>query len=159
MKMVYFALVESRLRYGILGWGGVVSRHRKKLDIMQKKFLKIMLSKFNTYSSDDFFSDDKIMDIRQIYFLCVVSNQHKNKHMLSLSQHKYETRNKDKAMVSVANKTIGQRNHIYLSSRLYNKLATELKQIKSIKLFKKSIKKYILSINRYVIHDLIDIKN
>ena len=43
----YYALVESVLTYGIVGWGGVYKCHRKKLDNIHKRIIKIIYSKFN----------------------------------------------------------------------------------------------------------------
>lgn len=35
LKTVYFALVQSQLSYGILGWGGVYDNHLEKINILQ----------------------------------------------------------------------------------------------------------------------------
>ncbi|KAJ8913062.1 hypothetical protein NQ315_006563 [Exocentrus adspersus] len=37
LKVVYFALVESRLRYAILSWGGAYPSHLDQLFILQKE--------------------------------------------------------------------------------------------------------------------------
>lgn len=42
LKILYYALVESRLRYGILRWDGVAESHLEKLTSAQKCFLKII---------------------------------------------------------------------------------------------------------------------
>ncbi|KAJ8911463.1 hypothetical protein NQ315_013567 [Exocentrus adspersus] len=37
LKTIYYALVESRLQYAILSWGGIANTHLKKLEILQKR--------------------------------------------------------------------------------------------------------------------------
>ncbi|KAJ8947832.1 hypothetical protein NQ318_009976, partial [Aromia moschata] len=71
LKIVYYALIESRLSYGILGWGGIANRYLKQLDILQKRFLKIMLNKNNTYPSVSLYSEAHVLDIRKLYVLNV----------------------------------------------------------------------------------------
>ena len=161
MRIIYFALVESRLQYAILGWGGVATTHLKKLDILQKRFLKIMYNKENTYPSDLLFIESKILDVRQLYFCSIVNYIYKNKTDLQYIDHPYSTRNKINLQVktTMSEKTIGKRSHTYLCSRVYNFLPeqqkTQINDIKSLGLFKKKIKIYVLSIDRIIIHNLI----
>lgn len=158
MKVIYYALIETRLTYGIIGWGGAAKCHQKKLDVLQKKFLKIMLNKNNTYPSDLLFSEAKILDLRQIYFHKIVIDQFKNKNKLSYIDHKYFTRNKsnDIAKTILSSKTIGQRGYHHVSTRLYNSLPKHIKDISNMSLFKKQTKMYIFTIERNAMHKLIE---
>lgn len=45
IRVIYKALVESILRYGIIGWGGVGETHLKPLNNIQKKIIKIIYKK------------------------------------------------------------------------------------------------------------------
>lgn len=161
MRILYFSLVESRLSYGILGWGGVVKSHLNKLEIVQKYFLKIMYGKERTYPSDTLFSDTKIFDLRQLYFLKTLTHLFKNKNSLCLIDHQYSTRSRagNLAQTLSSEKTIGQRHYSFIAPRLYNTLPREIQTINSIQYFKSKIKKYLYSIDRHTINRMIDIKN
>ena len=54
------------------------------------------------------------------------------------------------------NKSIGQKNFTYLGPVIYNNLPSEVSNIKSRYAFKKCLKKYILSIPRQKVHDIIE---
>lgn len=158
MKIIYYALVESRLSYGIIGWGGVAKCHLKKLEVLQKKFLKLMLHRNMNYSSDLLFVETKILDLRQIYFYKIVIDQFRNKNKLLYVNHNYITRNKSNISVKTtfSSKTIGQRGYQHTSARLYNFLPKHIKDIASISSFKKQTKSYILTIDRNTIRQLIE---
>lgn len=158
MKILYHALVESRLSYGILGWGGVASSYLSHLDILQKKFLKICFNKSRTYSSTLLYSESKILDLRQIYFLRVAIDQFKNKSSLKNIDHNYSTRAKKENMVRTeySSKTIGQRGYTYLSTRIFNNIPRKIKDSTSVISFRKHTKQYLHETDREIIHNLID---
>ncbi|CAH0555247.1 unnamed protein product, partial [Brassicogethes aeneus] len=69
LHTVYDALVESHLRYGILGWGGVYKSILRDLEVAQKRILKIIQGVEITYPTDDLFQESRKMDCRQLYYL------------------------------------------------------------------------------------------
>ena len=160
MKIIYHALVESRLSYGILGWGGALNIHLSSLEIVQKRFIKIMLSKPAIYSTDLLFSESRLFDVKQLFFLHIVINQYRNRNNLQLLSHAYPTRAKSNLQAKIPDsvKTIGQRSHNFLSPRLYNFLPIDIRQSNTIHQFKHKCKTFILNTKRDQIHCLINIK-
>lgn len=162
MKIIYFALVESRLQYAILGWGGVAASHLKKLETLQKLILKIMFYKEKTYPTDLLYKETNILDIRQLFFISIVTYLHKNKHVLQTIDHDHATRQKSHSYVKTitSSKSIGQRSFAYLSARVYNFLPEELKlnivTLNSMGLLKNKLKKFLSNTNRTEIHSLIE---
>lgn len=161
LKMLYCALVESRLSYGILSWGGIMYSHLKKLDILQKYFLKIIFNKERTYSTNALFREIKMFDIRQLFFQKTIIYQFRNKNNLSFPEHSYNTRSRtnETAQTQTSQKSIGQRCYTYLAPKFYNYLPMALKNILSLNKFKKEAKLFIQSIDRIELHKIIDIKN
>lgn len=162
MKTVYFALVESRLRYGILGWGGVAKSHLKKLESMQKRFLKIMCRRELTYPTEQLYREAGVLDIRQLYFTAVVVHHYKSRCYNTYVEHDYPTRYKSRGYfrTKFSDKTIGQRCHTYLASRLYNSLPGYIRTgINSVALFKKKVKQFLINSTRDVVHNLINPPN
>ncbi|KAJ8977615.1 hypothetical protein NQ317_010236 [Molorchus minor] len=119
LKMLYYALVESRLSYGILGWGGVASSHLKKKNTLQKMYIKIIYKRNSTYPADALYSESNIHDLLQLYYLKIITYHFINKNKLEVIDHLYQTRSKCKKefKINSACKTIGQRCYLYLSSR------------------------------------------
>ena len=67
LQTVYYALIESQLKYGIIAWGGAYNTHIKNLEIVQKWILKIMHRKEMTFPSDTLFQLAKVATIRQLF--------------------------------------------------------------------------------------------
>ncbi|KAJ8947516.1 hypothetical protein NQ318_004993 [Aromia moschata] len=133
MKMLYFALVESRLTYGILAWGSIGYTHLKRLEVIQKKILKIIYSREAPYSSEELYRESEVLDIRKLYFLSVILYQYKNKNSLLDIKHNYPTRCRlNTYQVPSCHKTIGQKNLLHLGPRLYNSIPENIKKSKSL---------------------------
>lgn len=122
LKMLYFALVDSRIAYGIIGWGGITNVYLEKLNTLQKYFLKILLRKDRTYPSDSLYKEARILDIRQIFFLKAVCFLHKNRRHTDFLSHDYPTRAKysNKVKTPSANKTVGTKCLAFLGPRFIN---------------------------------------
>jgi hypothetical protein len=73
LKMLYYALVQSILQYGITVWGGCYNNHLNELFVAQKLILKIILSKPRLYSTNLIFENLKVMTVRQLYIKNVIS--------------------------------------------------------------------------------------
>lgn len=159
LLITYTALIESRIRYGILGWGGVAKTHLKKLEILQKRFLKIMFRKDFTHPTDQLYQEAEVLDIRQLYFISVVTYQYKNRNSSDYVDHDYPTRYRTNInfKTKFSDKTIGQRCHTHLATRCYNFLPTSIRNgIGSLPLFKKLVRQFLLSEGRKTVHRLID---
>lgn len=94
LRIIYFALVESRIQYAVLSWGGVAATHLKKFETMQKRILKIMYRKEPTFSSNLLFVQARIFDVRQIFLNNILTHIHKNKNLLNNIDHEHFTRKK-----------------------------------------------------------------
>lgn len=56
-------------------------------------------------------------------------------------------------------KTIGQRSHLYLKAKAYNKLPNDVRNAKNIHVFKSKCKRFMRHTPRVEIHKIIDMKN
>lgn len=159
LKIIYHSLVESHLNYCILGWGGVAKTHLTPLENIQKRFMKIMLSRELRYPSDLLYAETKLLDIRQLYYYNINVKYQLTKNIQTLPVHEYNTRQRNQYTVPFMTKTIGQRSYIFLAPRAYNTLPNDLQNVTKIYLFKKLLKKYILENPRTFVNDIIDLKN
>lgn len=155
LKTIYFALIQSHLSYGIIGWGAVANCYLYKLNVLQKWFLKIILNKTYTYSSDSLFQEMNVMGVRQLYGCSILINLQKTKN-IDFKNHDYDTRSKNIITKKPkVHKTVGIKNHTYLSAKLYDYLPDEIKDLKNLLLFKKKVKKWILEFPRDKINNIL----
>lgn len=157
LMILYYSLVESRLRYGILGWGGLAECHLKACETLQKYFLKLILWKNVRYPSDDLYRATQVNDMRQLFFKHIAIYSYKNKHIFNQIDHAYHTRIKNKEQVRTifSYKTIGQRNFFFLAGRIYNMLPDDIKQSQTKQIFKKRLKNYLYNVDRQSIRNVI----
>lgn len=144
---VYYALVQSVIQYGIIGWGGVANCYLVPLEILQKLVLKIIFNKDYSYSTELLFIESNIFSIRQIYMYSLALFAYKHQKLLTISTHPYPTRSKEKHLVinSKTFKSASQKHASYLCTKLFNEIPIDLRNIPSLNIFKLKIKKWIKS--------------
>lgn len=161
LKIAYYGLVQSLLQYGIIAWGSVSRNYLQKLEIMQKRFLKLIFNKEYRYPTEQLYTETKVYCLRQLYYKNLLILQYKNKHMLTKVNHPYATRSKvnENNEIKRVEKKIGQKSFKFLGPRIFNKLPTEIRNSQSVNQFKYKIKRWIdqqnysvltLSIEKYV---------
>lgn len=145
LKVVYKALVESILRYGIIGWGGVGVTHIKQLEVIQKRIIKIIYNKKARYPTDLLFQESNLFNIRQIYCYTSLIQQHKFRDLSQVADHNYDTRCKIGGYIKIERKTksIGQKYFQYVGVKLYNMLPKNIRDTLYMNRFKILIKNWI----------------
>ena len=96
LKIVYHALVESHLSYGIIAWGAADKTYLEDLCVLQRKILKLISNKESMYSSNALYKELNILDIRQLFYLKVAIKAHFKRNNLTPIGHNYSTRGKEK---------------------------------------------------------------
>lgn len=145
--MFYFALVDSKLLYGISTWGGVYYNSIYPLVISQKRSVRTMSFKNRIYPSAILFSNLQILPLRYIYvfkvlkvFYCKSGNKTtKIKKICNTRQ-------------SFCYTPLPQREHfkhcaLYTAPYLYNKLPSHLKCKENRKDFLNELKLWLLSLS------------
>lgn len=165
LKIVYYALVESRIRYGILGWGGVHQTYLNKINVLQKRILKIIYNKPRTYPSETIYKLSNVMDPRKIHMYSIILYIYNHKNILQWPNHQYQTRHRENSgvLVETSKKTVGQRCLTYLAGRVFNFLPniykTYLTALNSENMIKNKFKFFVKNLEQQSVHKLIDVKN
>lgn len=68
LRLIYLALIEPIISYGIIGWGGSYENALSRLQTTQNTLIKIALSKDKTYNTEQLYEDFNVLDIKKIYF-------------------------------------------------------------------------------------------
>ena len=161
LKVLYNALVQPHLFYGIIGWGGVTNHYLERVQSLQNWILKVIYNKNKLYPTNRLYIETGVFDIRQIFCYVILNRQHRYKSKLVPVSHQYTTRTKaaDSMQTRKVDKTLTQRSYYYLGTRIYNKIPPDYKKINSLQLFKSKVKKWLKEKPRDEIHKLIDLKN
>ena len=142
LRILYYALIQPHLEYGIVAWGGATNNHMDCLEKVKKWLLKIIYNKDFYYATENLFNEIEMLDIRQLFCLSLLARKHVNKSELISIEHNYETRLKMHATrLPKTSKTVTQRSYYFLGPKLYNIIPPDIKLINSLKLFKSKIKK------------------
>lgn len=151
MEQIYYSLIESHLRYGITAWGATLRVHLKPLEILQKRFLKILatpqtncIKKVEKWTLDNY------------YFYTNVK-YHFAKDKANCREHPYNTRNNQNLIFPIIlKKSISQRSYAYTAVKLYNTIPDEIKKLNNRSLFRKHLKSFIFENHRTFFVNLIE---
>lgn len=92
LRMVYFALIQSHLIYGIVGWGGAYENTLKPLEITQKRIVKIMYGLNVRFSTEHLFKYSSILSVRNMYYRAALLQLIKSKSFSYPTDVTYQTR-------------------------------------------------------------------
>lgn len=144
LQILYHALVESHLTYGIVAWGGAGNTHIHRLQVLQKWILKIIHARVRTYPTETLFRESSVLDIKQLFCRDLLITQYTHRARLSQRNHPYETRNKKNVQLPKPVRTHTQHSFYYLGPKLYNMIPLELRTTSSIYVFKKQIRLWVI---------------
>nr|CAH7738545.1 unnamed protein product [Callosobruchus chinensis] len=160
LKILYNALVQSHMYYGIVIWGGAANCYLKKLEVVQKWILKTIYNKNITYPSDILYNESGVLDPKQLYCKSMLLKFYKDRTTIPVVSHKYKTRFRDSKNIEVPlmNKLVGQSCFLYLYPKVYNNVPARIKSIHSYSKFKYEIKKWIAAEGRTTISNILAIR-
>lgn len=147
LRIVYTALAESLIRYGVVIWGGLYNNTLGSLEVMQNTILKILFKKDRRYSTAALYAELDIFNVRKIYVYEIMIWMFN-----SLFGRDVEPDVRGCVTRSIVNcdvrvplfrKSHIQRFVFYYGPKVYNSLPVNIKNIHNKLLFRKQIKKYI----------------
>lgn len=136
----YFALVQSLLSYGVIGWGGAAGLYLERVKIIQKSIIKVMLRKPLAYPSNLLYAETKILSLPNLFYNSILRYINKMPLSITVHSHTYSTRNRNEAVPIRTTKTIGHRCFTYYIPKIYNKFQ-QYTQVNNITLNKRNYQK------------------
>ena len=156
IKTIYYALVYSRIKYGISVYGQACDTKIKRIQTLQNQLLKVLAGKKYRYSTDKLHSELellKITDIKEQEILTFVHNFFSNRlppvfngyFETLVSNHNKNTRNGGNLTRILGHTTnLAAKSIKIQGAKLWNKTDKSLKSIPKAKMFKTKLKiKYI----------------
>jgi hypothetical protein len=118
LRMVYFAMTQSILQYGITAWGGLGIVAYNKLQTAQKSIIKIILNKPITYPSNELFKEMNVFNIKQLFYRNALYFTYKL-NLINFKHTSHTTRRNNNKLIIPTLKTLK-------SSRYFAKVGLEL---------------------------------
>jgi hypothetical protein len=145
LRTVYYALVNSKMEYGLIVWGGAYATNLNPLITIQKTFVKIIMHKKKTDHSAPLFKTLKILPLRNLYIFKVLRlffdrSGHMNVHRM------YRTGSLRRFDIHIPkpNLTHFKKFYLYLAPKFFNCLPLTLKMCECKIWFTRQLWEYLL---------------
>lgn len=151
MKTLYFALCYSRLMYCVSVWGCTWPSFLKRLFTVQKRILKLIFFKKSRYSSDEIFTNQKMLKLENVHkyfvYLTIYRSMKNNDATFLIQGHSLTTRrNNVNLVVPPFRTTLFKNSILHLGPKLWNCLPVCIKSKytnMSLDTFKAKIKHHL----------------
>ena len=141
---VYYALVESHLRYGICFWGSCSETLFQSLFLLQKRAVRFMCGLSRRQSCRPFFRSHKILTLASLFILetgCLIHS----KYNADIAAHNpNNTRSSHIVPLPIPRSTLTKNSLIYSSLKIFNHLPSSIRKINCKNKFKRELKRLLL---------------
>lgn len=151
----YYANFYSRATYGLIFWGA--SPCAVRVFVMQKRAVRYIAGLKCGDSCRDAFITFNIMTLPCLYIFYILCFVRENLHTFPKNNfsHSYNTRNGNDLLCPNHMLSIFEQSPAYMGVKLYNGLPSYIKQIESIKEYKKKLKLFLLTRSFYSIDEFL----
>jgi hypothetical protein len=157
LKTVYFAHFQSLIMYGIEIWGQCADYLFNRVFMLQKKAIRILAGVPARSSCKDLnlYETLEILPLPALYIsqVLIFIKKHPSYFSNFHFTHQYETRHKNRMMLSHHHTSAFEKGLLFAGQRLFNKIPRELQEENIPFCFKKLIKDYLLKNHVYNISD------
>lgn len=147
LMKIYFALTQSLLNYGIIGWGACSNYIIDKVDKAQKLNLKIIKRKPMRFSTENLFQICKVLTIRKLYIKQTIIHMTKHLNEMPLVSSDRQIRKaaaKGIFQVSYKSTAFTRKHFSALAPRIFNSLPEDfIEFLLSIKIQNSLVKMHI----------------
>ena len=154
LHTLYHSFIFPYLNYCIHLWGSTYHSYISKLEVLQKRIIRIIAGVNRREHTKPLFSDLRIITVNNLYSYCVGLFMYKYYHdqlpeVLNIFTknseiHGYDTRQADHLQIPYFSSGIGNMSFKFQAVRIWNKILTFLKVKIKIGTFKKHLKTFLL---------------
>jgi hypothetical protein len=159
LKNAYYALVHSRLRYGIVLWGASTIGNTERVLRMQKRALRCVAGLKNRDSCREYFRNLRVLTFPAIYVLETIRfalSKITSNDFIGAQNRCYITRSNGNCTLPLprVRLEISEKKPSYAGIKLFNSLPAHLRmEVEDRKSFFKSLKQYLLNKCPYKINE------
>jgi len=155
LRNVYYATFFSHMSYGLLSWGSAASFRIAKIFRLQKRAVRVIANLPFDASCRTIFKASKILTLPSLYiFLRVLYAKNSNSITINSDIHSHDTRKKNDIHTKFYKGDFGRHDALNEGSIFLNRLPPSIKNILDTKIFKRTLKNYLMEKELYLISDL-----
>lgn len=146
LKMVYYALVESKIRYSIRFWGYSYRYNTQAIFVAQKRAIRIMANISQQTSCRPYYIKYKILTVPCLYILVVLMDMIKHINDLESPEQRDKrlaTRRKNLPQIFSSKLKVAKHTASYQAVLLFNKLPVEYKMLDNTLIFKNKLTSFL----------------
>lgn len=154
-RIVYFSVIESHLRYGIAFWGFCSQELLSSILVLQKRALRYMCSVNSREHCRPLFVKENILTVIGIFILetvCLIHKKYKNYTISNI----YNLRNHNNIPLPIPRTALTKNSLIFESIKMYNHIPITYRLILDTKIFKRSLKKILITRPYYSLQEFYD---
>ena len=150
IKMIYYTMIYSRIKYGICAYGFAKKENMDKVQILQNKLLKVLLEKKWRTPTNELHNKLDILLVNDLFTQEVSTFVHNYLHgnlpdvfgdYYQTMNHQHDTRGNQNSLVPPLCRTeLGKKTVKVLGCKVWNDLSQDKKNIKNPKAFRKAYK-------------------
>jgi hypothetical protein len=165
LKSLYHSLIESRLSYGILCWGGTYFTTLKPIVLSQKKFIRRISSESRLEHSLPLFRKQNCLPLRYLYCYKVMRMLYKRSGAAySINNAEAHIRSQRTMNLTLPSTrfTLFQKSYNYLAPSIYNNLPSAIKEsfwLHTKTTFSEKLKKWLLQQEVQTIENLLSFRS
>ena len=155
IRSIYFSMIYSKIKYGILSYGLTTVTNLNKIQTLQNKLLKVITNQNYRTPTNRLHNSLKILKVKDILVQEIICFVHKftnnklprtfNNYFNKFSDiHDVNTRYKDNYIIPKFKTVLGSKTVKKMGAVMWNSLEQNVKHIKNIKGFRKKWKEQVL---------------
>lgn len=152
-RSVYFALIGSRLRYGIAFWGATNNQLFNSLFVIQKRAVRYIYGVSSRTSCRPLFIGNKILTLTCLYILETACLIFTNRDKYTIQSSGYMTRQHGDLRPPIPSSSLIKRSIIYQGVKIYNHLPNDLRSSATTRIFRNRLKRILISKAYYELHE------
>lgn len=145
MRTLYFALVQSRIQYGIVLWGGSFNTFINLIYLQQKHIIRLIAFKNKCEHSRPLFNELNILPLKHLFVFKVLRLFFEISGDAPLNDNTFrmKLRNVNTSVVPKPYNSFFTRTYNFIAPRMFNKLPANIKEIKTKYVFIRELRKWI----------------
>lgn len=148
LNKIYFALIQSKLSYGLVFWGGTYDSTLKPLTVAQNMIIKSMSFKKKRSSSWPLYLKKGILPLKHLYIFRVLKlffSRSGNRMFKILKQ--YNLRKNNLCFIPRTNSTLFQKCFLVTAPKIYNNIPNNIKSATNVNEFCNWLKAFLFTLS------------
>lgn len=150
MRMLYFALFQSRVEYGIIIWGSAYETYLNLIYLQQKHVIRLISQKGKFEHTRPLYDDLRILPLKHLFIFKVLKIFYERSggvQYITNNIYRQRLRNVNQFPVPKPNYSFYIKTINFIAPRIFNQLPDQIKEARNRKFYLNKLRKWLLSLN------------